>query len=329
VNSALRTFFARAVLASSFVALAACFTTAARAEPEPSAAERATAEALFRDAKDLESKGDLAKACPKFVESNSLDPKPGALLNAAACHEAEGLTASAWEEYREAIQLAAKYSQQERRDFAEKKMKELDARLSRLVLTMNAPPQDLVLDVDGRRLGGALLGTPFPVDPGRHIVRAWAPGRAWFVRAVDVGTEAGVASIDIPELQPEPDARERTAAEKRDARSYAPPAPSIVLFTAAAGGAAFGIAYGLSAVDWKNVVDKNCQGRLCNAEGADANDNAHRDAAISTVGFALFGAFAAAGGGYWLWTWKKSQTTAVLVPQLGPHGGGVALGGAL
>jgi hypothetical protein len=325
VNSALRNVLTLTVLASS------CFVArVAHADAEPSAAERATAEALFRDAKELEAKGALDLACPKFVESNRLDPKPGALLNAAACHEAAGLTASAWEEYREAIQMAAKYNQQERRDFAEKKMKEIEPKLSRLVVTMNAPPRDLAIDVDGRRLSGAVLDTPFPVDPGPHVVRASASGRAEFSQKLDVGAEAGVLIVSVPELASDSGRpASQTAASKRDKRDIVPPTPSIVLFTLAIGAASVGAAYGLSAIDWKNIVDKNCQGRVCNAEGADASDSAHRDAAISTVGFAMFGVLAAAGGGYWLWTSKSHTSGATIVPQMTAHGCGISIGGPL
>src|SRR3954465_9465866 len=71
-----------------------------------SGGNRAAAEALFNQGRDLMTAGKFVEACPKFEASQQLDPGLGTMLNLAECYEKTGRTASAWAEYREAIPLA-------------------------------------------------------------------------------------------------------------------------------------------------------------------------------------------------------------------------------
>ena len=54
------------------------------------------AQALFDDARRLVDQGDVEQACPKFEESNRLDPGIGVQFRLADCYEQVGRLARAW-----------------------------------------------------------------------------------------------------------------------------------------------------------------------------------------------------------------------------------------
>ena len=68
------------------VAILALASPALAANAENAAA----ADVLFKEAKQLASAGDFARACPKFIESQRLDPSVGTLLNIGNCYEKLG-----------------------------------------------------------------------------------------------------------------------------------------------------------------------------------------------------------------------------------------------
>src|SRR5579862_5648801 len=86
-----------------------------------SASEQAAAEALFNQARDLMAAKQYADACPKFAESERLDPAPGTLLNLATCYERNGQIASAWVTFKEAATAAHKADQADRARLARDK----------------------------------------------------------------------------------------------------------------------------------------------------------------------------------------------------------------
>jgi hypothetical protein len=82
-----RTRGARAVLGS--VMLLWCSVAGAQTETS------STAETLFREGREAVKRGDYAVACPKFEESQRLEPANGTLLNLALCEEGWGHLAEA------------------------------------------------------------------------------------------------------------------------------------------------------------------------------------------------------------------------------------------
>ncbi len=88
-------------------AVATLLLAPARASAE-SAADQAKAEALFGEGRRLLAASRFAEACPKFVESQRLDPAIGTQLNLGDCYEKTGRTASAWAVFRDAAAEAQK-----------------------------------------------------------------------------------------------------------------------------------------------------------------------------------------------------------------------------
>lgn len=175
-------------------------------EPEARAADArdaAAAEALFEDAKKLLESGDAAAACPKFAESYRLDPATGALFALALCHEREGKVATAWVEFIETAARANADRNPEREAAARERASALEPRLS--FVTIRVDPATvglagLTILRDGVPLGPAAFGTSLPVDPGRHVVRAEAPGYAPWETSFAVGDAPQRSALQVPAL---------------------------------------------------------------------------------------------------------------------------------
>src|SRR5258705_6614820 len=121
----------RAVFASGAIGLAVAFATG-RAAGDPSATERATAEALFQQGTELMSEKRFAPACEKFEGSQQLDPALGTMLRLADCYDRVGRTASAWAEFREATSMARTRNEPEPQRIATEPASDLGKRLSQL-----------------------------------------------------------------------------------------------------------------------------------------------------------------------------------------------------
>src|SRR5258706_88865 len=75
---------------------------AGTAQAQATSAEKTAAETLFGEGKRLMDEGKFSDACPKFADSQKLDPGVGTLLNLARCYQKNGQAATAWSTYKEA-----------------------------------------------------------------------------------------------------------------------------------------------------------------------------------------------------------------------------------
>src|SRR5271166_5257799 len=89
------------------LALVVALVSARASLAQTSAGDKAAAQAIFDEGKRLMDAGQFAQACPKFADSEKLDPGVGTLLNLGVCYEKNGQTASAWATYKEAASAAA------------------------------------------------------------------------------------------------------------------------------------------------------------------------------------------------------------------------------
>jgi hypothetical protein len=294
--------------------------------------ERALAETLFRDAKALVAAGKIAEACPKFAESQRLDPTTGTMMHLATCHEEEGKTATAWVEFGEAANMAGKARQSERERTAQKAARALEAKLSKLVITVTAPPPGLAVTFDGVALSGASMGTPLPFDPGPHVLEAKAPNKKVYTATITVTAGPSTTAVPIPALEDE--APPPAAAPPAPPPSPPPPPPpppsggggqkTVGLVLGAVGLASIGAGafFGLRASSQTKDADAFCTGTLCSAEGLAGHDDAHTSALVSTL---TFGAGAALVGlGAYLFFSAKSEPAAAgrvrMTPRVGLDG---------
>lgn len=163
-------------------------------------ADTAAAEAAFVKAKELSADGKWAEACPLFEASYKADPALGALVNMADCHQHIGKTATAWAEFREALDIAKKRGDQSREEFSQQQIDLLVPRLDKVHL--ERPPQPtpgLVVKIDDTDVS-AFLGMDTPVDPGPHVITATAPDHQPYTQKLAITGEGVAVTVEIPAL---------------------------------------------------------------------------------------------------------------------------------
>jgi hypothetical protein len=267
--------------------------------------DKSEAVQLFEDGRALLEQGRVDQACPKLEESQRLDPGGGTLLNLALCHERQGRTATAWEEFVEARGAAKAGNRPLRVAFAEAHIAQLEPALSRVVVQVPGPSDvpDLEIKRDGSVVGRAAWGSAVPVDPGDHVIEAAAPGKLSWRQSV-VATASDTKTVIIPDL--------RKAAVDDTLLAGAPAAPRTPPTTAhgptneqgdepssrtgsssltagawtalAVGIAGAGVStyFGMHALSLKNDADRECPGNACSAEGVSQNRDAIRSADVAT-----------------------------------------------
>ena len=126
-----------------------------------SASDQATAEALFKQARDLIAAGKYSDACPKLAESQRLDPGTGTLLNLATCYEKNGQIASAWVTYKGAVTAAQNANEADRAKLARTRAAALEPTLPTLTIVVlpAADRPDLRVTRDGETVGRVAWGT--------------------------------------------------------------------------------------------------------------------------------------------------------------------------
>jgi hypothetical protein len=174
-----------------------------RADP---ADEKAAAQVLFDEARALVERGDFAGACPKFAESQRIDPGLGTMLWLADCYENSGQTASAWAAFEAAAGTAA-VRHDDREKVARARAGGLEPKLVRLKIDVpRVASGGLAILRDGVLLGAAEWGVAVPVDPGRHTIAATAPGHLRWSASVLVSQTDAVKEVVVPVLDPDPNA---------------------------------------------------------------------------------------------------------------------------
>jgi hypothetical protein len=175
------------------------WATAASAGPR--AEDKAEADRLFDQARDLLTKGDRVEACKLFDLSLRKDPRAvGTMLNVALCNEEGGAIATAMRVYAEARDRAGDQGLAEHREAAERKLALLAPRVPHLeiVLPPGAPATTRIL-VDDLVLARNQLAD-LTVDPGTRTIVVAAPDKLPYETKVTV-VEGQHARVVVPALQ--------------------------------------------------------------------------------------------------------------------------------
>ncbi|MGC4088081.1 MAG: hypothetical protein QM756_09320 [Polyangiaceae bacterium] len=302
-------------------------------DPALARADPATAEALFREGRQLLEAGQYAAACQKLAESQRQDPASGTLINLALCYELDGKLATAWALYRSAASLARQDGRADRQASAERKAAALESRVPRLLLRMNGPvPRDLVVHGPNGPLGAAALGSSIPVDPGSYAIRVTAAGyREWTAEVVI--REGESSTLEIPTLVALAPSAPAAAAPVVVPPSSAPAgavrrsSERALLF--GVGGvslAALGIGsyFGLSSLSAYARAEDACPShRGCSSRALSERDSAETKAWIANVSFGV-GLLGVAAGTWLLLRPHEANSVSVAATWL-PGGGAIAV----
>jgi hypothetical protein len=296
---------------------------------------KAAAEALFEEGRKLVTAGKAAEGCPKFAESQRLDPSPGTLLNLANCYETTGKTASAWVTFKEAASAAQAAGRTEYVATAQKRATALSPKLSRLTITTAA---EVNVTRDGLAVEKPQIGVAIPVDPGAHVIEASAAGKKPWRTQVQVGADAATVTVTVPALEDAPVEKPVASAAPPPppptAASASPPPPppppasngqriaGYVVGGVGVVGLGLGVVFTMSAKSKYNDSVGNCAAtdkNLCNSTGVAQRNDARSAGNIATIATGL-GAAAVIGGVVLVLTAPKpseSQATLELAPTLG------------
>jgi tetratricopeptide (TPR) repeat protein len=283
----------------------------AHAQTDPEAAE-----ALFLAGRDAMDRKDYAAACPKFAESDRLDPSSGARINLADCEEKLGRVAAAWRHWQEAIELIP--SNDPRLPGVMKRRSDVEKRVPRVTLKSSAPlPASAVVLRDGVEVGIGALEVPLPLDPGAHTVIVRAPGhKDWKEDFTlkeserrDLTLGVGEVEATAPPPVTPPVVREGPPSKTGRYVGYG-------LLGLGGVGIVVGSITGALAIDRKNALTGLCQPvGTCTPAGADAASAGRAFATVSTVAV-IVGAVAIAGGVVLVLTAPKAQKTIAIGPGL-------------
>ncbi len=163
---------------------------------EPAQAQGTDAEKLYREARALMDRGDYAKACPKLIESQRLEPAGGTLAHLAECHEKSGKLVEALTSWRELLgQLSPKH---ERVALVREKLKGLEPRVPKLTIKLPVGVRGATVMLDGAKVRKRKLGSPIEVNPGEHVVMVRARDGANREYSVELGEgEKYVLEVEI------------------------------------------------------------------------------------------------------------------------------------
>ncbi len=274
-----------------------------------SAADPAAAETLFTEAKALIAQGKYAEACPKLEESQRLDAGIGTLFNLGDCYEHIGRTASAWAAFLEVGALAKTANQKTREADARGRAAQLEPKLSKLVVAPSPAAANLsaiVVKRDATEVGRAQWGSQVPVDPGKHVVVASAPGKKTWQSEVVVAAP-GAVTVTIPALEdaPEPPPsvvvapRERSRAVRAHASTNQGAVQrgiGFILGGVGLAGLGVGSYFGLSSIAKHSDAAPHCDASsTCDETGVALRHGAREHGNVSTVAFATGGAFLITG----------------------------------
>ncbi|MEP7121805.1 MAG: hypothetical protein ABJE95_12875 [Byssovorax sp.] len=289
----------------ALVALVALAPAAAVAQP----AAPPDAVTLGHEALDLYGRGDWEGAFQRFSRADSAAHSPVFALYMARCRGNQGALLAARDLFaalaNESLPPSAPEAWQKARVDAATELTAIEARIPSVIIAVSgAPIEGAAVTVDDAAVAASALGKPIRLDPGAHTVAAKARGRAPITESIRLaeGPEPRRITLVIPAETPPLVASTPPAVRVDRPPPIAPIAPTrgslvpgIVALGAGAAGLGLGLISGVIARGKADDVKGRCVGVHCLPGDADEGHAAQTLATVSTVGFVVGGAAAAAG----------------------------------
>lgn len=287
------------------------------------------AEALFDRAREAMDAGDYTTACEQFRESDRLEPAVGTRFNLANCEEKRGRLATAWTLYRSVVNDLEPGD--DRRPFAEARVKALAERVPHVTLVPRGEPaDDVVVQIGELELTSGSFNVALALDPGTHQVEVRRPGAE--AQALELVLEEGESRELVFDI---PVAGGKAAAGAASTAPSEPPADSgssgggsgrktLGYIVGGVGmlGLAGGTAAGILVLQQKQIANENCwppdedyPAGGCNPRGADANTTGKQLGPLATAGLAV----GAVGIGFGLYLILSSSSDETPRAALGVH----------
>jgi hypothetical protein len=286
---------------------------------QPSDEERARAASLAAEGDVLWGRADFAGALERFQNARRLVPVPSLALREAECVEKLGRWVDALAAFRNVARtrLAPSAPEPHRRavEEAARRAASLEARLPKVVLALDDPePQSIAVRVDGRDVPAPDWARGFPVDPGRHRIAA---SKGSLRTETTVVAEEGKVS------------RVRVGFESQG--GAAPPGSTHrtlgwVALGVGGAGLLLGTVSGAVAMSRRSTLDQSCVDARCPSSSRGEVDGYNTLRTVSTVGFGVGLAGAAAGAVLLLTapSAPESGSAALVRPWVGPSHAGLA-----
>jgi hypothetical protein len=309
--------------------------------------DSATAQVLFDAAKKLVAAGMFVDACPKFEESQRLDPTSGTLINLADCYEKAGRISAAWSAFVDASAMSRRAGNAQREQAAKERALALEPKLSKIVITVKGGERvpDLQVKRDGTIVGKAQWGLAVPADQGVHTVTVSAPGRKTWVRSVTINAAGSTLTIDVPELEPS----DVGSAPRPAPQKVEPPAAaagsttagtstareasggmsnqkigSIAAASVGVAGVVVGSVFGLKAMSTHKDAENQCTPQCYDQAGVDLKDQSMRAGNVATIAFVVGGVGLAGAAVLWF----SDNSVKPTSPQVGIGPSGLIVKGA-
>lgn len=252
----------------------------------------------FRQGREAMNQKDYQRALELLRASHAHEPGKGKLLNIALCEEQLGMLGSALRHFQE---LATQFADgDERGGIVKQHLGTLKSKAPRLRITL-APeaPAGTIVTLDGDALPTSSLGMDLPVDAGKHVVTASAPGapeRRHPVELADGERKSLLVSPGAPEQKPLAPASTGGADEKP--ATGRPISWKAGVAATGVGGAALiaGIGVGVAALGKRSALAEKCDAQgMCPKNQQETIDAYHALGGAST-GLVIGGAALAVGG---------------------------------